>query len=94
MRLSAALEELHTLEARALPATRGTLEMTHTMLAAGASDYFVLLTARERAYALRFRHVDALRAAWTSRLEVERAVGGLDPQTQTSAVGENWRDGT
>jgi outer membrane protein TolC len=84
-RLQAALEELRTLETHALPATERTLEMTRVMVEAGAADYFVILSARERAYALRARYVDALRAAWTSRLEMERSVGGLENKGSTAA---------
>jgi cobalt-zinc-cadmium efflux system outer membrane protein len=94
-RLAAALDEVHALETHALPATARTLDMTKTLVAAGAADYFMVLTARERAYSLRTRYVEALRAAWQSRLEVERAVGGLEDEkavVEASKNGETQHD--
>ena len=52
--------------------------MTMEMLDAGAVDYFRLLNARQSAFALRSRRVEALRAAWRLRIALERAVGGLE----------------
>jgi len=74
--LEAALHELGELETRALPAAERTLVMVHTMLDAGAVDYFRLLAARASAFALRSRRVETLRQAWLSRIALERAIAG------------------
>lgn len=76
--LEAALAELATIEQSATPAAERALSMTMEMLDAGAVDYFRLLNARQSAFALRSRRVDALRAAWRLRIALERAVGGLE----------------
>jgi outer membrane protein TolC len=76
--LEAALRELHAIEDQATPAAEQALEMTMEMLEAGAVDYFRLLSARQSAFTLRARRVAALRAAWLLRIDLERAVGGLE----------------
>jgi len=76
--LEAALLELATIDARALPAAERTLAMVQIMLEAGVVDYFRLLTARSGAFALRTRRVEALREAWFARIALERAMGGWD----------------
>jgi cobalt-zinc-cadmium efflux system outer membrane protein len=78
--LEAALRELDAIEKQATPAAEQALEMTMEMLEAGAVDFFRLLSARQSAFALRARRVAALRAAWRLRIELERAVGGLEAQ--------------
>jgi cobalt-zinc-cadmium efflux system outer membrane protein len=77
-RLEATLRELAAIETEATPAAEQALAMTMEMLEAGAIDYFRLLNARQSAFALRARRVEALRAAWRLRIELERAVGGLE----------------
>jgi outer membrane protein TolC len=77
-RLETALAEFAALDQQATEAARRTLEMTNLMLEAGAVDYFRLLSARRSAYELRARRVNSLRAAWLSRIALERAVGGME----------------
>ena len=76
--LAAALAELSAIVHSATPAAERALSMTMEMLDAGAVDYFRLLNARQSAFALRSRRVEALRAAWRLRIALERAVGGLE----------------
>jgi len=76
--LEAALAELSAIEQNATPAAEQALSMTMELLDAGAVDYFRLLNARQSAFALRSRRVEALRAAWRLRIALERAVGGLE----------------
>ena len=78
--LEAALREFAALDGGATPAAERALSMTMTMLDAGAVDYFRVLNAREMAFALRARRVEALRVAWLRRIGLERALGGLDIQ--------------
>jgi cobalt-zinc-cadmium efflux system outer membrane protein len=76
--LENALVELAAIEQDAMPAAEQALAMTNEMLEAGAIDYFRLLNARESAFALRARRVEALRNAWRLRIALERSVGGLE----------------
>jgi outer membrane protein TolC len=76
--LEAALREFEALDTGATPAAERALSMTMEMLDAGAVDYFRVLNAREMAFELRARRVEALRVAWRRRIGLERALGGLD----------------
>jgi outer membrane protein TolC len=76
--LQAALQEFEALDGQATPAAERALSMTMEMLDAGAVDYFRLLNAREMAFELRARRVEALRVAWRRRIGLERALGSLE----------------
>ncbi len=71
--LDRALAELDALEARAIPAAERLVRATEAAFTAGALDSFRVLVARGELLQLRARALDALRAAWTARLDFERA---------------------
>ena len=67
--------ELERISSRAMPAATRTLSLAEAGWQAGRFDLFRLLTAARDALRVRASRIDALEAAWTARIELERAVG-------------------
>ena len=77
--LDRALAEVDALESRAIPAAERLVRATEAAHTAGALDYFRVLVARGELLQLRARALDALRTAWSARLDLERATP-LEPR--------------
>jgi cobalt-zinc-cadmium efflux system outer membrane protein len=71
--LGHALDELSTLDERVLPTQARTLALTEALFQAGAVDLFRVLLARQERVAAQLRRLEALRAAWQARIELDRA---------------------
>lgn len=76
--LARCLVELDALEARAIPAAERLVAASEAAFAAGALDYFRVLTARREVLTLRARALDVLETAWSARFAFDRARGDVD----------------
>jgi outer membrane protein, heavy metal efflux system len=72
----ASQRELERLTTRAVPAAERTLTFAEAGFEAGRFDVFRLLAAARDSLRVRASRIDAIEAAWTARIELERAVGG------------------
>jgi outer membrane protein TolC len=68
--------ELARLSETAVPAGERTLAFAEAGFRAGRFDVFRLLSAARDLLRVRASRIDAIEAAWLSRIELERAVGG------------------
>ena len=68
--------ELDRLSSQAVPAAERTLSFAEAGFQAGRFDVFRLLAAARDSLRVRASRIDAIEAAWSARIELERAVGG------------------
>lgn len=73
------LSELRELSNTALPAAERTLELVEAGWRSGRFDLFRVTSAERDVARLRGMRLDAVEAAWTERIALDRAVGGLLP---------------
>jgi len=68
--------ELDRLSSQAVPAAERSLSFAEAGFQAGRFDVFRLLAAARDSLRVRASRIDAIEAAWSARIELERAVGG------------------
>lgn len=73
--LDAAVDELEALEGQARPAAERLVTATEASFAAGALDFFRVITARRDLLTIQSRILEATRRAWRARLNYERTTG-------------------
>lgn len=72
------LVQLRALTDSALPAAQRALDLTETGWRSGRFDVFRVTAAARDVGKVRGMRLDALEAAWLDRIELDRAIGGLD----------------